>query len=595
MPSAPALAPRLECLPDTVVNRIAELLLFRTALERHGESLGSHSLRYETGRLAVLYLALTAPSLYTPCLRAVIRTTTKYHRTAVLCTDGVTVRLPLARVGTFVWIISSKSGSSRGVQWSLVLPFRDQDRSYAGPSAQSMLRAKMTDRPLAIWAMSDRASLVDVSLQWSFLHLALDQLQYYMASDMTRVVPAHCRELLVCGRIDNILFSTNLETLHLRGVALPPAVDIQRVFQQLPNLRSLALINVTALDKNVATLASLAVQIPISIIALELRLYSGFPDTFVAVLADRIQSSLMGIKSLTVHGCSPTLLARIIAVLPRTGMHKLTVGIDVKNENDLLACSTLLAKAWPTSVSAFCFTLTNSIGSSVLISEQDVMPAVAANLPFVTRLLDLRFAELSLRVPTFQQLPLAPTLTHLSLHASGKDLDGLGLEALMLRLPSALKDLSLRSWALGGSSTATIFGSRLPAHLEALSLYGCDLTDQDLAQFVFPASIRYLNLEENQLGRLPAATLPARLQTLVLKRNRKLSDGMVEWVAALPTTLHTLDVSHTALGDHFAATLLQRMPAPRVTLRMSVNVAETTVSEPAKQQLSVKFNVIDFF
>ncbi|KAJ3348532.1 hypothetical protein GGF32_006137, partial [Allomyces javanicus] len=303
-------------------------------------------------------------------------------------------------------------------------------------------------------------------------------------------------------------------------------------------------------------------------------------------------SSLTGIKSFMVHGCSPALLAHMVAVLPRTGMRELEVVTDVKGEEDMLACSTSLAQAWPTSVDCFHCTLANTLRPQRLVSATERMPMLVAHLPLATRSLHAKFAFLSLDVPTFRQIPLAPTLTKLTLHGSHNTVNMVGLERLMTRLPSSLLDLSLISWPFGGTTTAAGIGWNLPQQLEALRLCSCELTDDDLAEFELPPCLRHLDLESNKLCTLPIALWPAQLQTLKLKGNAFVDDH-IEWVALLPTSLRVLKVEQTAVGDQFASALLQRMPAPRKTSRLTVHVAGTGVSRTAKSELLVKFVVVD--
>ncbi|KAJ3349058.1 hypothetical protein GGF32_005811 [Allomyces javanicus] len=421
--------PRLEYMPDAVIDRIAELLLFRTALERQAaDQLGMNSLRFEVGHLAVMHLALAAPNLYAPCLRAVIRNVTRFHMEPIL--------------------------------------------------------------------------------------------QYYELRQLADVVPAWCRELVVSRSINGIMFPASLAKLHLA------------------------------------------------------------------------HSSLTGIKSFMVLGCSPALLACMVAVLPRTGMRELEVVTDVKGEEDMLACSMSLAQAWPTSVDCLHVTLVNTLRLQRLVSATERMPMIVAHLPLATRSLHAKFASLSLDVPTFRQIPLAPTLTKLTLHGSHNTVNMVGLERLMTRLPSSLIDLSLISWPFGGTTTAAGIGWNLPQQLEALRLFSCDLTDDDLAEFELPPSLRHLDLESNKLCAVPVNLWPAHLLTLVLK-GTAVTDKQLEWVASLPTSLRVLNVDHTTVGDQFARALLQWMPAPRRTSRMTLHVAETKVSKSAKTQLSTKLNVFD--
>ncbi|KAJ3349060.1 hypothetical protein GGF32_005813 [Allomyces javanicus] len=331
------------------------------------------------------------------------------------------------------------------------------------------------------------------------------------------------------------------------------------MFQQLPNLGSLTLTGVVSPAEDVTAFATLAAHIPSSVATLTLRqlVKPMFTDRNVQALTDRIQQALTGLTSFTVHGCSMGLLARIVAVLPCTGMHLLDVDAVPKNGQDL-AASMALGLAWPTLVRAFKLNWYNDA------EPFHPLPEFFARIPLATR----------------------------SLHHEG-------LKQLVLRLPESLTDLTLEAWPLGGSTSTClgVIGANLPPNLVTLRLDMWYLTNDDLAGFLWPESLRHLDLKGNHLTKVPAAALPARLQTLVLKEMSDLSDdNAAEWVMALPTTLRMLDIVETSLGDNFASALLQRMSAPRTMVApMVLLVRKTALSSEAKELLATKFTVIDNF
>ncbi|KAJ3348534.1 hypothetical protein GGF32_006139 [Allomyces javanicus] len=337
-----------------------------------------------------------------------------------------------------------------------------------------------------------------------------------------------------------------LAKLDLWDIVLPPSSEVAAMFQQLPNLGSLTPTGVVSPAEDVTAFVTLAAHIPSSVATLTLRQFVKpmFTDQNVQALTDRIQQALTCLTSFTVHGCSMGLLARIVSVLPRTGMHMLDVDAVPKNGQDL-AASMALALAWPTSVRAFKLNWYNDA------EPFHPLPEFVARLPLAKNSLHVSTSELDWTIDMCQRLPLAPTLTHLWL-------------------------------------------TNLPPNLVALQLDMWYLTD-DLAGFVWPGSLRHLDFKGNHLTNVPAATLPARLQTLRLKEMSDLSDdNAAEWVAALPTTLRMLDIFETSFSDNFAAALLQRMPAPRTMVTVLL-VRETALSSEAKEMLATKFPVIDTF
>ncbi|KNE55670.1 hypothetical protein AMAG_01558 [Allomyces macrogynus ATCC 38327] len=606
--------PRLEYMPEVVINRVIELLLFRTTLERQlDEQHGKRSLPYETGRLAVLYLALAAPNLYAPCLHAIIRTTTRHDAVNLLCRSGRNATIPLDLVGKLVcafpiplvmlratmralpnvvWDAMSSVNILRPIPWSLVLPPRAQDRSYIGPSALAVLHAKL-QRERRVPLVSGWGT--DAFLPWTLLPVSIEQRRYCPLGEQDRAAPSYYYERVVAMSLNGVLFPAGLAQLDLWKVVLPPAADIPPIFQQLCNLRSLVLTDVTSPPDDGAAFLVLAAHIPTTVTTLELlQMRAMLTDMNVRALAGRIQHALTGFKSLTVHQCQLGLLARMVAVLPRTGMHKLDIEGLIKDEHDFVQCSTLLADMWPSSVRV--------LRLSIMLDGQDhgplrahhAMPVLLARLTLATRSLFVSTNALRWTLGACQQLPLASTLTELWLSA-GFQGDAKGIEHWMTRLPESLMHLSLRAWVIGRTPSAAVIGAKLPPNLITLRLTKCHLTDDDLAGFVWPKSLLHLNLKGNYLTKVPAATLPAQLQTLGLQDiSDLLDDNAAAWAAVLPTTLRALNIAGTPLGDNFAAALLQRMPAPRVTAAPRlVYVDDTVLSREGKEQLTTKFTVID--
>ncbi|KAJ3349059.1 hypothetical protein GGF32_005812 [Allomyces javanicus] len=267
----------------------------------------------------------------------------------------------------------------------------------------------------------------------------------------------------------------------------------------------------------------------------------------VQALTDRIHHALTGLKSFTVHwGCSTTFLARMVAVLPRTGMHSLNV--------------------------------TATFGD-----EDDIVPSqIVARLPLATRSLHVSTGESVWPLDFGQTFPLAPTLTHLTLVAN--ESDEVVIEQLLVRLPESLTNLKLKSWTTGRTPSLAVIATNLPPNLIKLELVSAFLGGDDLTAFVWPKSLLHLNLKSNWFKKIPAAALLTHLQTLKLNENSELSDdNAADWVATLPITLRAINIVKTPLGDKFAAALLQQMPAPRATASpMVLRVNRSALSVEAK-------------
>ncbi|KAJ3363366.1 hypothetical protein GGF32_004360 [Allomyces javanicus] len=602
-------------MPDVVINRIIELLLFRTTFERQlDEQCSRQALSYETGRLAVLYLALAAPSLYAPCLHAIIRTTTRHDAVLLLCRNGRNATIPPNLVGKLVFAFSiplvtlraflrvlpnavwdklSSLNILRPIRWSLVLPPRAQDRSYVGPSALSMLHAQLR--------RERRETLVNgwgtgAFLPWTLLPVSIERRRYGPLAEQDRAVPSYYYERVVATSLNGVRFPAGLAQLDLWKVVLPPAADIPALFQQLSNLRSLVLTDVTSPVKDEMAFATLAAHIPTSVTKLELLQMQAMLTTMnVQALADRIQHALTDLKSLAVQQCQPALLARMVAVLPRTDMQTLDIEALIKDEHDFAQCSTLLANSAPSSsVRALRLSVMPNGRDYGSLTVDHAVPVLLSRLPRATRSLQVWTSEFRWTFEACQTLPLASTLTDLWLSA-GFEGDAKGLEHLMMRLPESLTDLSLRAWVIGRTPSASVIGTRLPPNLTTLRLTRCHLTDNDLVGFVWPEALRHLDLKGNHLTKVPAATLPVQLQKLGLHDMSCMFDnGAAEWVASLPTTLRAINIAGTPLGDKFAAALLQRMPTPRATAApLLVYVDDTVLSRRGKEQLATKFTVID--
>ncbi|KAJ3363373.1 hypothetical protein GGF32_004367 [Allomyces javanicus] len=277
------------------------------------------------------------------------------------------------------------------------------------------------------------------------------------------------------------------------------------------------------------------------------------------------------------------------------GMWKLDVEARIKDEQDFVQCSKLLANtALSGSVRALRLSVMLESTNYGHLTANNAIPVLLARLPHATRSLQVSTTEIRWTFEACQTLPLAPTLTQLWLNAGFKD-DENGLEQLMARLPASLMDLSLRSWMIELTPLAAVIGTRLPPILTTLRLIRCKLTDSALTGFVWPKALRHLDLAGNHLTTVSAATLPAHLLTLGLQEIADMyDDDAAEWVAALLTTLRAINNSDTSLGEKFAAALLQRMPFPRATAApMLVYVNDTALSGEGKKQLATKFTVID--
>ncbi|KAJ3362042.1 hypothetical protein GGF31_001825 [Allomyces arbusculus] len=150
-------------------------------------------------------------------------------------------------------------------------------------------------------------------------------------------------------------------------------------------------------------------------------------------------------------------------------------------------------------------------------------------------------------------LPLAPPLQSLFLECEpniDRSADPVGaLAAIASRLPVTLKDLTLDSWPIGDDTPAlAALAQHLPPRITSLSLMFCHVNSADLEQFVWPATLRRLDLKGNDLNKGPDR-LPHQLKELDLSANGSLSNTETEWIAELPPTLEMLSLGETCVSD----------------------------------------------
>ncbi|KAJ3358734.1 hypothetical protein GGF32_010014 [Allomyces javanicus] len=193
-----------------------------------------------------------------------------------------------------------------------------------------------------------------------------------------------------------------------------------------------------------------------------------------------------------------------------------------------------------------------------------------------------------------RQLHLAPTLRELVLGRM-QNLDAMGLEYVVDRLPATLERLVLRGWPLAQSAAISVLARFLPPRIKSLGLTECSLTTADLDQFAgrWPLSLRELNLSANRLTIAPM-DLPPHLQVLKLRDNVTLNDACgVAWVERLPTSLRVLNLTLTHVQARTAAALLAHVPiSADARRRLCVLITVKRIVPALVSLMEKKFDVV---
>ncbi|KAJ3367019.1 hypothetical protein GGF32_000080 [Allomyces javanicus] len=174
-----------------------------------------------------------------------------------------------------------------------------------------------------------------------------------------------------------------------------------------------------------------------------------------------------------------------------------------------------------------------------------------------------------------------------------------GLDQLIARLPPSVTEMSLSSWNLGGTATLASLVLNLPPRLVSLTMRQRALTDADLPQFVWPTTLRHVDLSSNKITALSSQHLPAHqgLWSLDMGGYSWLTDDYVAWIAALPLPMRVLKISkYNAVDDCVAAALIDRVVAVQRTgsqFRMAVHISSLAdISDAVMEELKSKLSVI---
>ncbi|KNE68063.1 hypothetical protein AMAG_13236 [Allomyces macrogynus ATCC 38327] len=557
---------RLDTLPDQVIHDIAVIL--------HGKDTG-----------AVLRLALAASGLFAPCLRFAIehvdvRRDNPFSSRMLRRSHAKTIELSSELVNKFVMTKHATDG--RGVQWMLVLPFRDIDRTCIATSSETCR----------------------VSRKWTLLPLPLSQLRQFYFEDagmgLTRQqVPPRCRDLVLSDVIPwvTIALPESITSLKLAHVVAPTWPEEN--FGALPPRLQALTIDSLQNDADHAAFVRLLALVPSSLRSLTLKwdLSRGdivLPRTAMDALAQAIQR-LPSLTEFLVSRFRFALHPSVLGSLPRDGFQSLRLSAAVVTDMvhaQLAALDQCVAQC-PRIVQNFRLVIKFPVGSHL----PPELHRMVSNLPLATY-------RLKVDVPLWDatmgaHLPLAVPLKELILGCmpmpgpfrGSPSAAVAALAQIVSRLPETLTLLRLSKWPIAGTAIAGLLSQHMPPHLTHLALMECGLTDQDLAQLAWPSRLHTLHLHGNMISTGPVG-LPARLRVLELNLCWYLGDQDVAWVHALPCHLETLNVRSTRVGDQFAAALLTRMSrrdSKQTKARLAVLIGDTRVSAKAEKRLASKF------
>ncbi|KAJ3364029.1 hypothetical protein GGF32_002803 [Allomyces javanicus] len=483
-PTAPTVTSRrtitLDLLPSLVLWRIADYL----------------------SSSDLVPLALAAPSLYEPCVRAAIRAGTTLKTlvpariipasTNPALADKIYIQcsIPIG-VGDLISVALSSKTTPNSLSFCLVLRLHSRDGTT--PRARSSVNG------------------LQLSQHWSILHVPISQLRRFLykggLGTVCSRVPGQCRFL----------------TLHC-----PPKWN--RITDAAGDKLD---VWTTLLSKVPPTLTALTIS------ALP-KCGPTDPVGRAIFLADltRLISRLPSLTSFEIHCYNVTGLDAVMAALPRTQLKALRMLLRLV-EVDHDACRRLVA-AFPVSVK------TLSIWLAALTRDSEPgARLIWRGLPLVTNEL---VARLEPSIEWMGELPIAPTLRRLQLDAwdepEKRDRDTV---PLLARLPASLTDLSLDRMP-DASLQFPALASQMPSRITTLSFRHCRVTDAHLDLLVgkWPPNLRKLDLFDNELSQTKQALSKVprpQWKPGSIGDHPYLSDlAAPAWVRTLPKSLEELVV-----------------------------------------------------
>ncbi|KNE57343.1 hypothetical protein AMAG_03064 [Allomyces macrogynus ATCC 38327] len=387
-----------------------------------------------TDRESLVQLALAAPLLFAPAVSASLRAhavwglTVSYcpdFGTEIVCSTNDTFSLvgPVGQyqVGSFAAqidetkrsIVLDKAGHPR---WFLLLPQRDMNRQ---PFSSDLDGQMVLDGASATWSL---VPIRAASLQYFTIQ------RNYEGNRSSRFIPPLCRSLRIIGLVSiiNQIQTSILDTvtsLMLDGCSLSMITETQQFFRVLPRtLRSLSIDVMSYYHGQDSAVVLLLENLPRSLRKLSIVLNG---SDLASVVWPRCHPCLVKalpkldhLESCTLlTSTSPASLVQVVQALmhcPR--LDQLALRVAVFDEAEYLLCAQL-AQLVPTGLGQLQFDvdLRHSNGEIALLRP------LKLTLPPAQR-------NLTVTIPKWHPemgriLPLAPTLTRLSLMADSPDVD----------------------------------------------------------------------------------------------------------------------------------------------------------------------------
>ncbi|KNE68053.1 hypothetical protein AMAG_13226 [Allomyces macrogynus ATCC 38327] len=604
-PTGPA--PMLQQLPSIVLDHLARVLA-----SSESECKQNH---------ALLHLALAAPVFYAPCIRVAIRSTMAFFADASVPrrdpNQADVVKLTPSSIGKLIY--------DREIdQWYLVLPLRSSERALV-QRAQGDAKVDMSfgasnmDYLNHFDEMNPSFRTVPASRRWSLLPVPFRMIAHFhmnfaqaggrdgscygydlLAIPRLHTIPSFCQRLVLSGNVPlhTLDLPRSLDRLDFAfDAVLPDPTVVPDAFDHLPRTLRALTMGTSALGKsNELALAALLNHVPTTLRFLDMSFSSGtLLAPIVAALA-RLIVRAPGLSGLSISGCDQFSEwdPATFASLPRTGMQYLDLvlqrGGSGRPEN--AAALARLVAGFPTTVESFSWMMQRSWHYGRR-ADATSLHSIVARFPLATR-------QLSVSLPSWDavigaSLPLIPPLWSLSLESEpniDRSADPVGaLAAIAPRIPATLADLALNSWPIGdGTPALAALAQHLPPHIRSLSLMGCHLTCADLEQFVWPSTLRRLDLKGNGLTTGPKR-LPHRLKELDLSANGSLSDTET-WIAELPSALEVLSLGETCVSDRVGMALCESVEQQRMPKLRQVDVCDTDMSLDVIEALFTVIGVV---
>ncbi|KNE67195.1 hypothetical protein AMAG_19666 [Allomyces macrogynus ATCC 38327] len=564
-------APRLDRLPYDVLDHIAEYLCRKPA----------------TGRACVsaMHLALVVPTTFAPCLHVVIRKLDPLPHV---------LRCDLRGYGGFhpktedVGLMIAVNYDGRA-QMLLVLPLRDEHRLPAATVRDAQGRVRFA---------------MPVSSKWSLLNVPLSQVRTKVSivhGERISIVPPRCQRLSIRGSLGGSWSSVSIpSTLHELGLdsgSLSTTLIGARnnlVDQFPPHLRTLSIINAfQTSDPNRDTILTLLFEHATSTLtSITLRNDHAevLPDRARVALAMLLQR-LPSLSQLELQPCENVHgLDTVMAALPRSGLRKLALGLNLTNgSNDIDEDAwARFAASFPTTVRSLTMRFLGRRHDPPIVKAR--LLVLVPCLPLATHQLVLSTCSSRWDCDVSAVFPLAPTLRCFALSTS-QMVKGKHLAPLLQRLPSSVTSIRAPHTPLGGTAAIMALVRHLPPTLVALDLTQCGLLLADLNKFIlygpgWPETMRELSLRDN--GHRPINSISCEMPTMEVLCDTKLAP----WVAKLPPSLRFLDVYRMAVSNGMAAGIVTRMVARHaVWRRLTMVVRAGYLTDEALTNLQSKVHV----